>query len=495
MANKILTTIFLFLLLTAQPCVGDGDEGPIKVKGVIHLNSNVSSGKYSPERLVKMARGVGLKAVFLNENFMPKWEFGAYPFRGIIKKTVEKESLLKYGPRKYGDRIEFIDGKLPDMTVIMGAEVAPLYYWTGNPFGEPGLTLNNWDIQLLVTGMDAGDYEGIPTVSSGRFSRYGPKSVLMLWPFALIILGAVSLKKKHPRFYLADPLCWGLILAGVFFALYNYPYKAAKYDQYHGDPGIGPYQEVIDHVNENGGMTFWSAPEAKGDTFVGPVRVVSRSAEEHMKEARGYTGFCCFYEGYRKIGGPGGVWDELLGEYCRGERKKPIWTIGEMAYHSAEASGGKDINEVQTVFFVPSNTRENLLEAIASGKMYAVRRTKEYALKLDSFTAKYDNEEAGMGEELTAAGPVTVTFEAGWEGKCGDKVTASLIRSGEVIKEFIMGRSGAYEYKDKLYEPGKKVYYRLDIRGKYPSMLFSNPIFVKFAGGEGSQVTSHKSQE
>jgi hypothetical protein len=342
------------------------------------------------------------------------------------------------------------------------------------------LTLNNWDLQLLVIGMDAEDYEGIPTVSNGGFSRYGPESILMLWPFALIILGAVSLKKKHPRFYLADPLCWGLILAGVFFALHNYPYKTARYDQYHGDRGIGPYQEVIDNVNKKSGMTFWSAPEAETDTIIGAVRVVSPSAEKHMKEAGDYTGFCCFYEGYREIGGPGGVWDELLGEYCRGQRKKPVWTIGEMSYHSAEASGGKEIDEVQTVFLVPSNTRENLLNAMRSGKMYALRRTKEYALKLDSFTAKYDNEEAGMGEELRAQGPVTISFSAGWEGKTGDRVVASLIRSGKVIREFVMGRSEVYEYKDNLYEPGKKVYYRLDVRGKYPSMLFSNPIFVKF---------------
>ncbi|MGB2600809.1 MAG: hypothetical protein WBD12_02190, partial [Candidatus Omnitrophota bacterium] len=255
----------------------------------------------------------------------------------------------------------------------------------------------------------------------------------------------------------------------------------AKYDQYHGPQGIGPYQEVIDYVNSKGGIAFWSNPEAETDADLGDVQFQSPPANEHMLNGKDYTGFCCFYEGYRSVGGPGGVWDAVLNEYCSGKRKAPIWAIAELAYHSKEASGGKEIDEVQTVFLIPENTRENILESMRSGNMYALRRTEEYELQLDSFTVKYeDKAQAGMGGILKAQGPVTVSFSVSWEGETEDKIVASLIRSGKVIKEFVLESPGEVVYQDDLCEPGTKVYYRLDIRGEYPSMLFSNPIFVDF---------------
>jgi hypothetical protein len=201
-----------------------------------------------------------------------------------------------------------------------------------------------------------------------------------------------------------------------------------------------------------------------------------------MLKTQNYTGFCCFYEGYRSIGGPGGVWDIVLNEYCSGERKKPIWAIGEMAYHSKEASGGKRIDEVETVFLVSSNMHENILKAMRKGSMYAVRSSKNHRLELDAFTVEYPRGRvsAGMGEELVASGPVKIRFKVDWQGKPERDVTAKLIKNGQVIKEFLVKRPGWFEYEDDSYQPGQKIYYRLDIRSKYPSMLFSNPIFVEY---------------
>ena len=485
LCSKYIKRVFLGLaLMVLAPTIafaGDG-EGYIRVKGVMHLNSNVSSGEYSPEVLVEIAEDKGLNAVFVTENLMPRWEYGLFPFRGVLKKVEKRKGLIEYGAQKYEKRINSIDRKAPGITVHMSAEVAPFYYWTGDPFDEEGLTLHDWDLQLLVMGMDAADYENIPTVSNGGFSGYSFKSILGLWPLLLVLLGAISLKKKHPRFYLADSLCWGIIVIGIGFLLYYFPFQDAEYDQYHGPQGVGPYQKVIDYVNSKGGMAFWSNPEAETDADLGQVRFKSPPANEYMLGTRDYTGFCCFYEGYRSVGGPGGVWDTVLGEYCSGKRKMPVWAIGELAYHSREASGGKEIDEVQTVFFVPANTRENILDAVRSGKMYAVRRTEEYELQLDSFTVKYENKaRAGMGGTLKAQGPVTVSFSVRWEGETEDKIVASLVRSGKVIREFVIENPGEIVvYEDDLYEPGERAYYRLDIRGKYPSMLFSNPIFVDF---------------
>ncbi|MGB2600102.1 MAG: hypothetical protein WBC99_06630 [Candidatus Omnitrophota bacterium] len=483
--HYVCAIIFIIAFcLTGSARVFAAEEGEklVPVRGVLHLNTDVSSGEYPPEHIVRMAQEADMDAVFLTENLKPKWEYGLLICRSIAKKTVEKDGLLKYGAEKYSDRIDSLDERARDLTVLMAAEVAPFYYWTGTPFRKGSLTLNNWDVQFLVMGMDAKDYKNIPTVSTGGFARDRGINILMLWPFILMIAGVISLKWKHTRFFLPNSFCWAMIIIGVLFALRNYPFKAVKYDQYHADVGTGPYQAVIDYVNKKGGVTFWSNPEAKTHMKVDPIVFISPSAEKHMLETKDYTGFCCFYEGYRNIGGPGGIWDAVLEDYCHGLRKSPVWTIGEMAYHGKEAPIGKPIGDVQTVFLVPSNTRENILKAMKEGSMYAVRRSVKHELELDSFMVEYpeDNKKAGMGQELTAGGPVTVRFKVDWSGKPGEIVIAKLIRNGIIVREFFITKPGEFEFKDDFYRPGEKVYYRLDIRGKYPSMLFSNPIFVEF---------------
>lgn len=474
------SSFLLLLLIAAFPCLAE-EEQLIPVKGLIHLNSDVSSGDYCPEELVKMAREKGVRAVFLTEDLNAKWEYGVAPFRNIVKKTVAKPSLLTCGTKKYARRLAEIRQNNPGISVMMSAEVSPFYFWTGSPF-RGRLTLNDWDRQLLVMGLNPPDYEGIPTLANGSFARYGVKSIFLVWPLVLIVFGAISLKKKHSRYYIADTLCWFFIAVGVFFALRNFPFKEVIYDQYHGRPGAGPYQAAIDYVDKKGGMTFWSSPEVRTEQDLDPVDFVSPPSLELMRDTHGYTGFACFYEGYRSAGGPGGVWDRVLEGYCRGERSKPVWAIGEMSFHGTEGSFSKDIDEVQTVFLVNSNKPEEIISAMRLGRMYAVRRTAEYQLQLDSFTVEYQEtgKEALMGEELEVSGPVTIKFKVGLAGKPGDKFTAKIIRAGEVIKEFILDAPGEIEYKDKIFEPGKKVYYRLDIRGTYPNMLFSNPVFVRF---------------
>ncbi|MGB2630714.1 MAG: hypothetical protein WBD17_05745 [Candidatus Omnitrophota bacterium] len=480
--RKLALILTITLVFCAGAAFSAEKEELIPVKALVHLNTNISSGEYSPEKLVLMARDAGVDAVFMTENYLPRWEYGLFPFRNVIKKIVVKNGLLQYGVERYIERIDAINKSVPEVTVIMAAEVAPFYYWTGSSFKKDTFTLNDWDLQFLVTGMKPSDYENIPTLSAGSFSRYSWKSVFLLWPFILMIFGFISLKKKHPRFYIADPLCWAFILIGLGFALHYYPFKVVKYDQYHGEQGAGPYQEVIDYVNKHGGMTFWSAPESMTHMRVDPVIVANPPATEHMLKAKNYTGFCCFYEGYRSVGGPGGAWDTILNDYCAGRRERPVWTIGEMSYHGKEAGVSKTLDEVQTVLFVPSKSKENIFKAMKKGNMYAVRSSKTHRMELKSFTVENSKgQKANMGEELQADSPVTVRFELNWTGEPEEIISARLIRGGILIKEFFITEPGKFEYQDNLNNNGRRSYYRLDIRGKYPSMLFSNPVFVRSA--------------
>lgn len=489
-SSFILYTLFFILLCDVSICNASEQGEYAHVRSLVHINTNVSSGAYPPEYLAEKAAQKGIRVVFFSENLMPRWEYGLLPLENVIKKTIEKEGLLRYGPERYARRIEVFRAQ-KGITALMMAEVGPFYFWTGDPF-KKDLTLNDWDVQLLVTGFSPRDYRGIPTVSDGLFKRYGPRSVFMLWPLALLALGVFLLKRKFSRVYIADPVCWIMIAAGLLFSANNFPFKETIYDQYHGRAGMGPYQAVIDYVNSKGGMAFWSAPEAVTDITAGPVKFKSPSQERHLLDTQGYAGFCCFYEGYTKIGGPGGVWDRVLGEYCSGKRPGPVWAIGEMAYHDSDRKGGKELDEVETVFLSGASDAASILSAMKSGKMYAVRNSKECRLRLEDFTVECPGGGKAMaGEELSAQGPVKVSFAVTWEGLAGGPVTAQVIRSGKVVKEYVLATPGSVEYEDDLYEPGTRTYYRLDVRGRYPAMLFSNPIFVKFTG----QKTENREQK
>ena len=53
-----------------------------------------------------------------------------------------------------------------------------------------------------------------------------------------------------------------------------------------------------------------------------------------------------------------------------------------------------------------------------------------------------------------------------------------IIRSGIVIKTFDGTMPMEIDYEDIYYNPGEKVFYRIDV--KSPGQLISNPIFVTF---------------
>ena len=54
-----------------------------------------------------------------------------------------------------------------------------------------------------------------------------------------------------------------------------HPFKSSLFDQYSGDQGYLPYQELVDYVGDKGGMIFWTHPEATAGMNVrkGPITV------------------------------------------------------------------------------------------------------------------------------------------------------------------------------------------------------------------------------
>ncbi|MBI4721417.1 MAG: hypothetical protein HY769_00150 [Candidatus Stahlbacteria bacterium] len=394
-----------------------------QVSGVIHINTNISNGLYSIEDIAKLARSRDISVVIYTDHFLERFTYGLPPFRNLIKKTIRRNCIVDYGIEKYLAEIKRVSKLYPDMVLIPGAKVRPFYYWTGSYFDKT-LTLCNAHRRLLVIGLES-LYKNLPIIGNRR-------------------------------------------------TLFN---------QYNGDVGIFPYQQVIDYVASQGGLCFWSLPEATTDEKVGRIRVLTPPYPTALLETKNYTGFGGLYEGYREAGGPGGTWDKVLNEYCTESRANPVWTIGELDYHYEGEAGGKSLEEVQTVFLVSNVNDSCILDALRQGRMYAMRRTKEYALLLDEFSVSNDlGISAVMGEEICCKDKPIVRFKVLCSDSISREITIKLIRrgstsNGEIVKKFNLLTPVNMTYIGTKVS-GSKSYYRLDIETQYPHKILTNPIFV-----------------
>ncbi|MEW6041027.1 MAG: PHP domain-containing protein, partial [Elusimicrobiota bacterium] len=292
---------------------------------IIHVHSTFSeNGKRSIEEIVVKARDRGIKVLILSDHDLMKWEYGIFPLRKIIKKKVEKNSVLLIGADKFLKEIERVQKKYPDILIIPGIESSPFYWWSGSPF-KGDLTLNGWNKHLLIAGLyKKQDYENLPLVGNTTASRI---DVIKFWPLLLVFTGILTGIKKRGGLF--------LIVLGFSFLVYNYPFSTFEFNQYNGDRVELPYQRVIDYVNEKGGVTFWAHPEAPNYEIpvkVGKISVRTNRYPESILKTFNYTGFAYFWEGNEIVGSPGGYWDRTLTDYCRNTRDKPVWAISELDY-------------------------------------------------------------------------------------------------------------------------------------------------------------------
>lgn len=384
--------------------------------GIIDVATEVSNGIYSIKKIAELARTRGIKVVIYADHFLERIEYGIPPFRNIIKKTIKMRCIKEYGIEKYISEIDRVNRLFPDMLLIPGCEVRPIHYWTGSAI-KKSLVLHNMQKKFLIIGLGAEELGKLPIIGNVRLS----------------------------------------------------------YDQYHGDPGYTPYQDVIDYTIDNNGVIFWTLPEAGAEEKRGGIVIKMPPHPESLLKTHGYTGFGIIYEGMKKIGIPGGIWDAILKEYMEGQREKPIWAMGEIDYHYEGDAGRKRIETVQTVFLVKKFDKESVINAMRKGRMYAMNRTREHALSLDEFSI---NGKACMGDEIKISSTPVLRFRLS-SGLDSIKVTVKIIRSGEVVRVFNLITPVEVQFKDEYFKPGKWAYYRLAIRGE-GCRVFTNPIFVRF---------------
>lgn len=474
-AGLVALSALIFLFLSVDSYGGDYQQ----VAGLIDLRSTFSDGTYDVETLARMAKERGFEVLVINDHDRVVMEYGLPPFRNIVKKRVELNSINKQGAKAYLGSIGKAQKKFPDMILIPGSESAAFYYWTGSYF-KKNLTAHSHEKRILTIGMEnPKDYESLPILHNGAGTEYTG----IVLPGILLFLCSLAVSIYLIRwggFYRITGIIV-FVLSVVFIADSN-PFRSSPFDQYHGDQGMAPYQLLVDYVNLRGGLTFWNYPETKsGIGKKGPIRVDTPPHPEVLEESVGYTGFAALYGDNITVTEPGNAWDRVLTAYCKGTRSRPVWGISTADFHG-EGESGEKLGNFPTVFLLREKSRKGVLEALKNGKMYAYSGGYPQFVRLDEFSVCHpDGSNKGFsGDEIILKDSPGIRISLSATVPFENKVKVRLIRSGKLVETFEETLPMQINYEDKYFQPGKKIYYRMDMSGC--GVLVSNPVFVKFEG-------------
>ena len=478
--NRILTLIAAITLIYCAVFLGidlvQAEEEMLQVPTLIQISSKVSDGRLELSEIVKAAKKNEMRAVIFTDRDIMRWEYGIWPLRNIVKKAVVNNSIELYGMKRYLNEIKNLQNENPDMVLIPGVETTPFYYWSGSLF-RMNMTLSDAHKHMLVFGFNnARQFKNMPTVNN-RFTSYNSFDawdLFLLWPLLLIAAGYL-LVKKGTRFLGA-----GIILTGILFCVNNLPFKWPLFDQYHGAKGVLPYQALIDYVNEQRGMIFWAHPEAEYELKTNHVTVVTKEHTRDLMNTRDYTGFCVFSEGYKLVGKPGGIWDEVLNEYVQGKRKNPVWAIAGLAY-DYYGDIDKSISISRNMVMVKRIDSINVQNAIKEGSLYAVRGEKSGVFVINKFEAadKYYSNSKSMGQTLMLKGDAPlIRIDCELKDDPEAMLEIKLIRGGETVKTFRQKTPVNINYIDIDFIKQKKAFYRVEVSSKNLHAV-TNPIFVE----------------
>jgi hypothetical protein len=486
---KIIFTILLVFGFSKNYALA---EELIQVPAAIQISSRVSDGTYTIPEIINVARNNGIKILILTDRDLMRWEYGLWPLRNVIKKTVEGNSIFKYGVKRYLKEIQTLQKKNSDLLLIPGIESAPFYYWKGAPFAER-FKIMDWHKHIIAIGLDSpADLRNLPVAGNirGLAMPFKIKNILNLWP--LLVLAAGFIYFRRPKFdykdfsgrQLSSPSKMNriigilLIFSGGILLFNNYPFCDLKFDQYRGDLGILPYQNFIDYVNEKGGVTFWAHPEAEYVTEDDGIGIETRVHTDYLLKAFGYTGFAMFYESYRRVAVPGGVWDKVLNEYCQGRRRVPIWVMGGLGFDT-EDDLNKYLQDLRTIFLLPELNKEEVLSALKKGRMYIVRGKDSSGFTLDEFKVSDSTGpgEAIMGEEIELSGKPVIKIKGHFSDGKSASLKIKLIRDGDIINTIDVVTPFDIAYQDEPVLNKKRSYYRAEVVSEN-ILTVVNPVFI-----------------
>jgi len=477
----VLVGALAFLFMSANIAFA----GFIQLDGIADVKTRFSRGCSTLRDVAEMARAKGIDTVIFGDQARDSLEYGVVPLERIIRKRNENASILTMGAPAYIAEVNDNDKQFEETILISGSEVAPFYYWTGSVLNG-NLIANNPDKHLFIVGFDEPEiYEQLPILDSNFSKRYLTHYQNYFYGYLIFFLLFLTIflkgyKKKLTR-----------VFAGVMFllALNNIPFKSSPFSQYKGDLGTEPYQELIDYVTSNGGLIFWNHMEAPNKIKQkGRVSYKTEPYPEDLVLTSGYTGFQSVADFPIMQIEPGNEWDNVLNKYLEGTRKKPVWGYGGNNYLCE--NGGTKLGEIRTIFLVRQKSRDEILEAMASGRMYAVRQTGDERISLDNFTLSdiISGQQATMGEELISNDFPELKIKVRMTSGTEKTVRLSVIRNGIEVKQEKVSLPYELTWRDvNLNKNNGPLFYRLKVEADSKNYLVSNPIFFRFDEEFGTQ--------
>lgn len=483
--------LFVVALFASSPAFGKY----LQLDGVTDVKTKYSSGCANVQETATMAEQAGLDIVIFNDQVRNSIQYGIFPLKRIIKKTNEGPSILSTSSNVYLSNIKDKDKQFRETLLIPGADVSPFYYWTGNVF-KKNLVAHNWDKRLSIIGLKYGeDFEQLPILDSNFSTNYAAKFQNSVIGFGLLL--AITLAMVFKGYYRK-----ATVPLAVFFVLLifnNHPFRSSLFDQYHGERGVAPYQEVIDYAISKGAMVFWDDVEAvNGKRQWGTIQLDTQPHPEDLVLARNYTGFQAVADQPVSLTEPGNVWDHVLMQYVRGERKHPVWGYGANNFQCAGESGPL-MGAVRTVFLVREKQQDEVLDAMRKGRMYAVRQPGPHRLSLDEFEIKDvgAGKKATMGDQLVSTSFPEISVKIHSTDGNEKRAKVFLIRNGTVIKRESVVLPYELKMTDSKVDMSAPAYYRVNVIASPVDHLVSNPVFVKFGktASVASVVTSPETVE
>ncbi|MFQ6103590.1 MAG: hypothetical protein ACE5OP_04775 [Candidatus Glassbacteria bacterium] len=469
------------------------------VSMAVHLDTEVSGGNFSIEEVATFLEKEGIDGAIFTDRDNAQITYGLYPLRRVIKKTMSFPSIESYGPKRYLEDIHRASGEHPGLILIAGAEAVPFYYWEGN-YLTGDLKLMNWQEHMLVIGMEnTQHFMCLPSIHRGFGGEGTFRVYSLILPAGLVVAGVYLIRKRIESSFRFDRLTYttvrrwpripGALLLGlaILTLIEASPFDRREIDQYHGSQGAAPYQKLINYANSIGALTFWAHPEAGAKGSFEGIAYETYPYHSHLLESAGYDGFAIFWSGDKEIGSPGGIWDQVLRQYAKGEREKPVWAIGELDW---DGVGGADmLSETLTLCFPAERSVEAVLAAMRSGRMVAVRNGVGTRLNSIEFHVSSGGlESLYIGDEIAVTDPPTITFSIDCVGEDDLLSEIQLIRNGKVIADSALPSDGKWSYQDlEMPAPDEIWYYRIMVGKGFP-VLATNPIFVR---GALTQVEGH----
>jgi hypothetical protein len=492
---------FVHLLFVFCPIATTAQESSVQLPGAVHIDAlDTGEGQTSIAEAVSMVDQAGLGIAIITPHDQSVVEYGLPPLRNLLKVKISRESIQDFGVERFIENIRSTDEAVPGVITIDGAEAIPAYYWDrGVLSGLP--TVRNLHKHMLIIGLPSAEsYAQIPSITNGFPHEFGLFCVLSFWPAPVILIGLLMIIRARRHSVIDDPrsIKSGLLTAvigGLFFA--NSVPFCSPFDVYHGDQGEKPYQAVIDYANEQGAMTFWAHPEVTNripQSTPWPASILADSVifetspyNSSLLNTTGYTGFAIFEAGMRVIGKPGGIWDQVLLEYCAGLRKKPIWAIAELDFELRPEDHG--VTTSQTVFQVKENSREGVLNAMRDGAMYA-RRAPGERLSVPSFTVSGSSGAPGaeMGGHVRLAESPRILFHLKTATDRPQNLKILILRGSDVIRTVSTTRDTTVIFEDPVHSGSGTTYYRCIVMLNEWPVLATNPIFVTINIPVGQQT-------